>query len=477
MRFAFLILLSLSPSLIAAPALPPDNRATVEALRQAAEFLETADIDPDELAGLWCKVAELRHRIGDRRGAIKAIERACEIVEGVGGGPREWRPMLLACARMGETDKALELAGHFPEDGNNVPEERGFMLWRAVREAARAGRFRVAEEIADRNEHEDFWLISWQEIRSLEIVARFKKGDTEAAIRMAMALPTAWGKLWALVGTPTDQPADDITELDDSIADMQLLANDKAGARRSAMTALALIPDLGPGEKPSAVVAVIRILCLLDDIREARKVMVRYLDARPRKENYWNDELLARSHLAAAEVRAGRDEAALAFLKDFDRPEDQAFLLQVIALDQARAGRREVSTMNFARAIERAALADDRDPYLSGIIEAQALAGDFDGATWTAQYFRCGLLLEKIIFLQSKTGDFDGARMIFHTIPSDRYWIGNILPQIARMQGAAGQPAAVREWAAKLDDPRRRAAVLIGLAEGLCQSPGKPGGK
>jgi len=62
-------------------------------------------------------------------------------------------------------------------------------------------------------------------------------------------------------------------------------------------------------------------------------------------------ELKAKGCIAAAEVRAGRDEAALALVRDFENPRQQAYILQIAALAQARAGRKDASKANFNRAV------------------------------------------------------------------------------------------------------------------------------
>ncbi|WP_020474944.1 hypothetical protein [Zavarzinella formosa] len=480
MRFAFLILLLLCPPLIAAPALPPDNRATVEALREATELLESGKIETDEQVKLWCKVAELRGRIGDRRGVMDAIGRACEITDGIAANESKWRPVVLACVRLGEMVKALELAALLPEDGANPLCLRGRLLMEAAIKAADAGCLNAAEEMADAITDEDDEIMTRRHIGRLGIVAQFKSGDTEAALRAVTTLPAAIDKIYALVGFSTKQLTDDITEPGDGIADLQLLAGDKAGAKRSALAALALIPGLAPRQRHAAALGVIRILCQLDHITEARKVMARHLADKPDKW-YLNEavEALARGYVATAEVRAGRDEAALAVLKDFDQMEDHASLLRIIALAQARAGRKEASTINFARAIKCAASRKSTEFFrTSQIYNSQALAGDIDGAIQTARYFEDDHFMGDVIILRAKTGDFDGARKTLAAILDPPAWLGrDVLPEIARIQAAAGQPEAVRVWAAKLKDDHTKVAVFLGLAEGLCQSPGRPGGK
>ncbi|WP_020467891.1 tetratricopeptide repeat protein [Zavarzinella formosa] len=484
MRFAFLILLSLTPPLLAAPVLPPDNRATVETLRQAADVMEKDD-DPDHQRWFWCRVAELRRKIGDRRGEAAAIQRAWEVTEkeDTDGDETKWRPVILTCARLGETAKALKLAAFYPKDCKNlVISPRNEILSEAAEEAALAGQFQAAGEIADAIGYEANRREVREYVRRLEIVARFKAGETKRALRGVTTLSINLLKISALVGEPKERYSQDITAPGDGIADLQLLSKDKAGARQSALQALALIPDAEEHGRRSACVAAVRILCQVDDLAEAKKALARHL-AVNRKNKLTPDsdlflDLLARGHMAVAEVRAGRDEAALAFLKGLDLKGEQAWLLRIIALAQARAGRAEASKASFARAIELVADKEKTDD-LCHILGSQALAGDFDGAIMSARQFRCeGVIWEELALLQAKAGDFDGARKTITTgLKAPEYWPTYVLPLIARAQAAAGQPAAVREWSAKLDDPRTRAAVLLGLAEGLVQEPAKPGGK
>ena len=78
----FLVLTSLAS---AAPVPPVDNRASAEALNQAVEVLEKAKGDALDRAQVWCEVAALRHKLGDRNGAADALRKALVVT---GDGPR-----------------------------------------------------------------------------------------------------------------------------------------------------------------------------------------------------------------------------------------------------------------------------------------------------------------------------------------------------------------------------------------------------
>src|SRR5205814_5287395 len=114
---------------------------------------------------------------------------------------------------------------------------------------------------------------------------------------------------------------------------------------------LALLPNVEEDARARVAVSVVRILAGSDDLPSARKALALIpktpLGTSPAKNPKLalqpKSEVLAKGYIAAAEVRAGRDDAALALVKELEHPGAQAYILQMTALAQARAGRKDAS--------------------------------------------------------------------------------------------------------------------------------------
>jgi hypothetical protein len=265
----------------------------------------------------------------------------------------------------------------------------------------------------------------------------------------------------------------------------RLRAGDTAGAKEAALKALALLPDVDAKDRSKAAVGVVRMLFRLDDVPAARKALAQIQAGDPSAgaaevRLRARLELIAMGYLATAVVRAGRDADAKALLKETARPGDQAYLWHVIALAQARAGRKDEAKVSFAAAFEL--VGAEANPVGGGttphnVICAQALSGDIDGAIRNAARLRAEApTWGTITSVQIRMKDFAGARETAVFIGTDNmFYYPRTLRLIASAQARAGQAAAVREWAEKLEDKLIRAHALVGLAEGLYREPMKPG--
>lgn len=482
MRQSLLILLLLALLVVPAPAAPvppPDNRPAENTLKQAVQVLEKAEGDVRIRAELWCAVADLRYGFGDRTGAAEALRKALAVAGASRQVPvQEWRQIAQSYGRYGDAKAVLELAKLVPETMENYRgNPRQTVLQEAAYAAASAGHIKAAEEIAAAlgNEATQKWVR--ESFQRSEIVARAKAGDVAAAIQAARKLPTGEAKVFALVGHAMLELAyDDSRDLQESVASVQLMSRDKDGAKKTAVEALALLPDVAPRQQAIAALTVARMLVRVDDLPAARKAVA----AIPATEATRKSVLIAKGYLAAGEVRAGRDATATACVKEFKEPGEQAYLLHVIALAQARAGRKDASKANFLRAIELAGSdPDGTSTTLHNIASAQALAGDFAGAAQTAGRIQDGTIAwVNIASAQAEAGDFAGARRTAERFKGmSRYWEKRLLKHIARLQARAGQAAAAQEWVDKIPDDLERANVLIGLAEGLFREPRKSPGK
>jgi RNA polymerase sigma factor (sigma-70 family) len=462
----------------APPAPRPDTRATADALRQAAEALDLAEGDYLTCIRLWCDVADLRHRLGDRDGAAAAVQKARSVTLPLNPipGPAPTR-IAETLARFGEARAVLDLAATVPEAS---PRSRGnprqILLEGAAREAAAAGHDKAAGEIIAALPDEAAREALRRSVRVPAVTRLLQKGDVAAALRAADELPTAVEKVYALAGRPELSRGYDDARWWDGIAAAQSRVGDRDEAKRTAAKAVSLLPDVEPKRRPIAAAAVARAFAQLDDLPQARKALAEVSAAGQKADKGGADNvkaaaLFATACVGAAEARAGRDVAAADLVKHFDQPDDQAYLLHTIALAQARAGRKDVAAANFARAVAFA-LKDPDGGALHNIASAQALAGDFAGAARTAEQRPSGgVTWANIAHAQTQAGDFAGARRTAaRARPADRgspYWYASILRGVARQQARAGQAAAVREQAAQLDDRLVRAHVLVGLAEGL----------
>jgi hypothetical protein len=134
-----------------APVPPPDNRASEEALKQVTDILAKTEDNARERVELWCEVAHLRQRLGDRAGAAGAL-RAARLVSGAGpkSAVESWRLIATTLAQFEETKAVLDLADSIPEKLDNRRDNpRHTVLREAAMAAAHAGHTKSAEQIAD----------------------------------------------------------------------------------------------------------------------------------------------------------------------------------------------------------------------------------------------------------------------------------------------------------------------------------------
>jgi hypothetical protein len=275
---------------------------------------------------------------------------------------------------------------------------------------------------------------------------------------------------------------DDAIRRSDGIAPAQLVAGDKPGAAKTALSALAILPEVAEARRAQAALALVRMLAGLDDVAAARKALAQMPAADPKAEAPAAQfrrapELKAKGYLAAAEVRAGHDEAALALAKDFDLPGERAYVLHFAALAQARAGRKAESAVSFAKAVDLVTKAPDPDgggTTLHNIASAQAAAGDHAGAAKTIALQPGGgtIAWVNLATFQAQAGDFAAARKTAADHLTDsRWWSARTLEFVAERQARAGHATAARGWIGQLDDGLVKAHALFGLAKGLYPEP------
>jgi tetratricopeptide (TPR) repeat protein len=454
-----------------------------KALKEALAALDEAGGDTMIRARLWCEVAAFRRERGDRAGAVEALARARSVAESDGQPPiSEWRQIGQELARLGDARAVLSLAEAVPtmlENWRGNPRET--VLQEAVRAAAEAGHIKAAEEIAAVLPDGPTRKRLQEEIARAAMIRRAAGGDAAGAVQVAVKLPTAAETVFALVGRPVlNLSFDDAIRRSDGIAPAQLVAGDKPGAAKTALSALALLPEVAEARRAQAALAVVRMLAGLDDVAAARKALAQMPPANPKVEAPAAQfrrapELKAKGYLAAAEVRAGHDEAALALARDFDQPDEKAYILHFTALAQARAGRKAESAVSFAKAVDLVSKAPDPDgsgTSLHNIASAQAAAGDHVGAARTIA-LRPGagtIAWSNLATFQAEAGDFAAARKTAAD-HLGRWWSAHTLEFVAERQARAGQAAAVREWVGGLDDGLVKAHALFGLARGLYPEP------
>jgi tetratricopeptide (TPR) repeat protein len=468
---------------------PADNGPSDQALRQAVRVVDGIETNRNtrELSRLWCEIADLRRKLGDRNGARDALELARRVAEKSEQPPiEEWRQIGQAYGRLGDAKAVSDLAAAIPVQlENRLDNPRETVIQESALEAARAGHTQEAEKIADAltDDKTKEWVMAT--IRQRAIVHRAKTGDVAGALRAVEGLPSTQAKIAALVGCGWDVLSlgfDDLNAFPDeeSIASVQLAAGDKKGAKETALKALALLPSA----RASAwdVVRVVRFLARIDDLPSARQALAQFPAADPKEQNPQQlrrrvvMELKAKGYLAAAEVRAGRDEVALAMAGDFPEPDDQAYILHFAALAQARAGRKEAAKVNFAKAIELVAKGTGQSTTLHNIASAQALAGDFVGAAKTTEKQGQGSVTwGNIVYAHLEAGDFATAKKtaVDHIANQSSWLYPTECKFIAKHQAQAGQVAAVKEWAENKEDQLLKAHILVGLAEGLYREGGK----
>jgi hypothetical protein len=330
---------------IAAQVPPRDNKASANAVKDAAEVLGQVKGESLARCRLWCQVADLRRKLGDRDGAFEALRTARDVADEMKGPSDasrcgEWRGIGQGYGRLGDAKTVLDLAAAVPEGVLQNGYPRDAILQESAWAAAEAGHATAAEEIcaAIPDEKMKKWIEA--ESRRLLILHRARGGDVAGAIKVAVELPMAEEKIIALVGSEYLNLAfdDRTTQLEEGIVAVQLANGDRPGAKASAMKALSLLSAAGNDRRALAATSVVRALCKLHDLPAARKAV----ELVPPKPADWNADnsaqlkhwwdLKAKAYLATAETRAGNDQAALALAKDFTRPDDQAHIFQCVAL-------------------------------------------------------------------------------------------------------------------------------------------------
>jgi hypothetical protein len=483
-----------------APGQRPENATAKEALREAAAVLSAAKLDGLSAVRLWCQLAGLGHRLGGNNDAgsfmLKAKEAAATLSPMI--RHEAYRDIAKAYGRIGNAKLVIKLAANVdpterPVPANfplALPNPRDSLLQEAAREAAQAGQSQTALQIADAISAAKLQTLVKAAIGQGVLFDEVRAGAAARALAAVDALPTAKEKALLLVGAATGGVAlpPDYNHgpayYSDSIAAAQLANGNKAGATQTALNALALLPSVEDDARARIAASVVRILAGSDDLPPARKALALIPKAgagtgpakKPKFAVAPKSELLAKGYIAAAEVRAGRDDAALALVKDFDQPGAQAYILQVTALAQARAKRKDASKANFQRAVElvtSSPKAKVGGTSLISIAQAQALAGDIGSAVRLAQEetLNTGLTLSNISYVQAESGDFAGAKKTAALLLDDRNVssYARACKGIARLQAEAGEAAAVRAWAAMEDDALTKATILVGMAEGLAR--------
>jgi tetratricopeptide (TPR) repeat protein len=471
----------------AVPVPPADNRDSAEALAQTVLAIEKAKGQTEDIVRVWCEVAALRHKLGDRNGASDALLKARLVADA------EKRPYTQALlgrqiaswyAIFGDAKTVLKLAKAAPEQTPNKRDNpREMLLTGAAISAAHSGQAKLAEELAAALPT-DATRVRVAEINRREaIIRRAKGGDVPGAIRAIGELSGAEERVYLLAGRQTDGFGfEDTLDRMDGIAPLQILAGDKVGANETARKALALLPEVTAGRRPNAALACVRLLLQLDDVPSAHKALAHARTENPKAAgkvvNGIPTELMATGYVVAAEIRAGREAATIALTKKFTRPEDQAHLLFVTAVAKARAGQLDTSATDFTRAVELAQkIPDDeartRNTLLWYIANARAEVGDYEGAAKIAERAEDSMLMwSDIAHYQTVKGDFDRAWATIYTRLQDpNRPPSREVREVARMQAKAGGAEIVRARAAGEKNELLRAYILLGLAGGLFQEP------
>ena len=100
--------------------------------------------------------------------------------------------------------------------------------------------------------------------------------------------------------------------------------------------------------------------------------------------------MTAKGYLAAAEVRAGRDDAAKAIAVDYTNPGGALAEVHLfIGIAQARAGRKEAAQETFTNVVKLRDLHGAGNPSWYSIVSAQAAAGDLAGAVKSGAGYLC----------------------------------------------------------------------------------------
>jgi tetratricopeptide (TPR) repeat protein len=453
--------------------------ASDQALREAVTRLDEADGDVVIRARLWCEMAAFRRVRGDRDGAVAALVKARTVAESGKRPPiDEWRQIGQGYAQLGDAKAVLDLIEAVPVKLDNWRgNPRETVLGEAARAAAVAGHIKPAEQIADALPEGTGRKSLRENIARQAMIHQAAGGDATGAIKAATKLPSAADTVFALVGRPFLNLTSDDDSRTDGIAPAQLAAGGKEGAMKTTLSALALLREVDDTGRASAALAVVRMLARLDNREGARMALAQMPAADAKAEPRAGElrrtiELIAKGYLAAAEVRAGKDDAALALAADFSRVGDRAYILHFVALAQARAGRKDASAKTFAQAIDLVAKTPDPDgagTSLHNIATAQAAAGDFTGAAKTAGLQPGGTIAwSNLAYFQAQAGDFTAARKAATDHLADSpFWSARTLQFVAEKQARAGQEAAAREWIGKLDDRLIQAYALFGLAKGL----------
>ncbi|HET6572977.1 MAG TPA: sigma-70 family RNA polymerase sigma factor [Fimbriiglobus sp.] len=460
-----------------APVPAADNRPAKEALQQAAKVLDEVERESMARTRLWCVVAELYSKLGDPIAARDALDKArAAAAEMKADQYTEWRDIGQGYGRLGDVKTVTDLAAAVPAAAIRDGYPRDTILQESAWAAAAAGHARAADQIADALPDGDRKTWAKAAARRLAIAHRARTGDAAGAVRAAGELPTNAEKVHALVGVDVLNLSYDNSPArwEDGIAFALLEAGNRTGAKAAALKALALLPDVEKDRRGAAAAAVVRVLARLDDVPAVRKALAHVpAGPDPKLVKQWPDvtgwDLNAKAYLAAAEVRAGRDETAKALALDFKRPREQAHVLQFVALAQARKGRKDEAKTTFARAIELAtAKPGSPGVTLNNIATAQALAGDFEGAAKTAE--KTGVhAWVNLAYFRAKTGDYDGARnlVVRQRDKIGRWWHAKVWQFVAKTQAKAGKTDDVRAWIKEEGDSLLKAHALVGLAEGL----------
>jgi RNA polymerase sigma factor (sigma-70 family) len=470
--------LAVGPVLVAAPVPPPDNRPVEETLAKAVEVLDKLEGRALERSELWCAVSDLQRKLGKHDDARAALKRARAVAEALGKDQyHRWRQIGECYARLGDTKAVIDLAASVPaEEVSEGGYPRDTILQESAWAAAEVGNAQAAKQIADAlsDGKGTEWVRSG--LRHRLLVHQAKSGDIAGAIRAAEKLPTPADRVHALTGAEFLNLDFDESyySWNEGIAAVQLAAGDRAGAKETAMKALAQLPDVAAEERGRPACSVVTLLARLDDVIAARKSLG-HVPPKPKPqaapqpglEHWW--DLKAKAFIAAAEARAGRDDAAKALALDFASPGQQAYVLQYVGLAQGRAGRKDAAKATFARAAELLEKTDGTGTGWHLLAAAQTLAGDHDGAVKSAEQPSGATpsIWSNVASLRAQAGDFTAARKIVADHLGEESYRFTIAQFIARKQAQAGQSEAVREWAAKEENDLLRAYILVGLAEGL----------
>jgi RNA polymerase sigma factor (sigma-70 family) len=449
-----------------------------ELLRRAVEMLESVGDDPDAAGELrhrtLADIAVLQARLDQPEESKKTFRQARRLIDAMQAGTSmELRELARAYARAGDAEQALAVArGPLPRDDNFVGNEGDFrdMVLRECAEAlAQAGRgpeaFRVAGALSKKEVNRSVPGL----LRADLALAQAQVGRSEQARRTLDSMGPDGYKVRVLTGVIHVHPH--YTQLPERPG--LALIEDQAGrhdqARRTLREAARVAQAVkDPAQRQWALTSVMCAQVRLGEVDAARKLLAEIPG------EMWRN--IAVAAVAEALAAAGRVPEARALIDALPRNDMKVHALCHLAAGQAQAGDRKAAAATFQEAISltRALPEDLRLLHFNNIASAQARSGDFDAAQQTIrEHLPDGTLARvSVAYHQAKAGQEDAALQTAQALSGNKWWHGNVIRYIAKIQAQQGKERNALKWIGKVSGAVLQANALLGLAEGLTEPPG-----